>query len=152
MKYTESQIKEFKKLGYNVNSNGQLIKETRLQKIIRVSDAETTMRSIEIKSSSYVERRIANSKRTDFVKSETRVENWWIDEERLAKGLVTTKKPGVDYSLLPDGTKVCRCCQNRYKKSDFYTSTSSKDCLRTICKSCNNKQSKSYLADKKNKK
>lgn len=148
MKYTESQIKEFAKMGYYIDNNGNLTKEVRIQKIIRVSEATQTIKNIELSSLNVSETKtFERSFSTSFTKINSRVKEEWLDPERLIRGLVTLKQKGVDYSLLPDGTKVCRCCQNRYKGTDFYTSQKSKDGLRIICKSCHNKQSKTYLED-----
>ena len=150
-KYTEKEIKEFAKMGYFIDASGNLTKEVQLQKIIRTSEAAITMKSLEVKSFEVITRK-SSAERVQVQRTMgntfTRVQEWFMDEERKAKGLVTMRKPGVDYSLLPDGTKVCRCCQDRFTADHFYISTKSKDGLRPICKKCNNRQSKSYLEDK----
>ena len=151
MKYSEKEIAEFAKMGYSVDANGNVTTEVKLQKIIRTNSDTVTMKSLELKTFQM------NSKKSSEERSKTqrtmgntftRVQEWFMDEERLAKGLVTMKKPGVDYSLLPDGTKVCRCCQDRFSSEHFYGSTQAKDGLRNICKQCFNRQSKTYLEDK----
>ena len=149
-KYSDKEIKEFAKMGYHIDASGNLTKEVKLQKIIRTSEANTTMKSLELKSFEINTKQTAQrtSVQRTVGNTFTRVQDWYMDEERLAKGLVTMKKPGVDYSLLPDGTKVCRCCQERFTAEHFYTSTNSKDGFRPICKQCNNRQSKTYLEDK----
>lgn len=150
-KYSEKEIKEFAKMGYFIDASGNLTKEVQLQKIIRTSEANVTMKSLEVKSFEMNTRK-SSAERVQVQRTMgntfTRVQDWFMDEERLAKGLVTMRKPGVDYSLLPDGTKVCRCCQERFPSDHFYTSTTQKDGFRNICKQCNNRQSKSYLEDK----
>lgn len=153
-KYSDKEIAEFAKMGYYIDASGNLTKEVKLQKIIRTSEANVnmniTMKSIDLKSFEMnskksserviVQRTIGNT----F----TRVQDWFMDEERKARGLVTMRKPEVDYSLLPDGTKVCRCCQDRFTAEHFYHAANTKDGLRPICKQCNNRQSKTYLEDK----
>ena len=149
-KYSDKEIKEFAKMGYHIDASGNLTKEVKLQKIIRTSEANTTMKSLELKSFEINTKQTAQrmSVQRTTGNTFTRVQDWYMDEERLAKGLVTMRKPGVDYSLLPDGTKVCRCCQERFSAEHFYTSTNTKDGFRHICKQCNNRQSKTYLEDK----
>ena len=149
--YTPKQIQEFAKMGYFIDEKGNLTKEVKLQKIIRTNADTQTMKNVDLKSFE-----ISSRKETDERakvqryngNTFTRVQEWFMDEERLARGLVTMKKPGVDYSLLPDGTKVCRCCQDRFTAEHFYTSSTEKDGLRSICRQCNNRQSKSYLEEK----
>ncbi len=151
-KYSQKEIAEFAKMGYSVDENGNLMKEVKLQKIIRTNADTVTMKSLELKSFEMSSRKTSESRvqvQRTVGNTFTRVQDWFMDEERLAKGLVTMRKPGVDYSLLPDGTKVCRCCQDRFTAVDhFYASTTQKDGFRNICKQCNNRQSKSYLEDK----
>ena len=151
MKYSEKEIAEFAKMGYSVDAKGNVTKEVKLQKIIRTNSDTVTMKSLELKTfqmnSKNTSEERAKTQRT-MGNTFTRVQEWFMDEERLSKGLVTMKKPGVDYSLLPDGTKVCRCCQDRFPSDHFYTSTRMKDGLRNICKVCHNRQSKTYLEDK----
>lgn len=150
-KYTPAEIKEFAKMGYSIDENGALTKEVLLQKIIRTNTDVVTMKSLELKSFEMSSRKTSESRvqvQRTVGNTFTRVQDWFMDEERLAKGLVTMRKPGVDYSLLPDGTKVCRCCQDRFSSEHFYTSTQTKDGFRNICKQCNNRQSKTYLDDK----
>ena len=150
-KYSDKEIKEFAKMGYHIDASGNLTKEVKLQKIIRTNTDTLTMKSMEVKSFELSGRK-SSEERTVIQRTMgntfTRVQDWFMDEERLAKGLVTMKKPGVDYSLLPDGTKVCRCCQDRFPSDHFYTSNTQKDGFRNICKKCNNRQSKTYLEDK----
>ena len=152
MKYSVKEIAEFAKMGYSVDANGNVTKEVKLQKIIRTNSDTVTMKSLELKSfqmnskKSSEERTV--SQRT-IGNTFTRVQEWFMDEERLAKGLVTMKKPGVDYSLLPDGTKVCRCCQERFSKELFSVTNANKDSLSNNCKKCDSKRTKSYNADKK---
>jgi hypothetical protein len=151
-KYSQKEIAEFAKMGYYIDENGNLTKEVKLQKIIRTNADTVTMKSLELKTFEMPSRKTSESRvqtQRTVGNTFTRVQDWFMDEERLAKGLVTMRKPGVDYSLLPDGTKVCRCCQDRFTAADhFYTSTTQKDGFRNICKQCNNRQSKSYLEDK----
>ena len=150
-KYTEKEIAEFAKMGYYIDASGTLTKEVKLQKIIRTNADTVTMKSLELKSFEMSLRKSSESRvqvQRTVGNTFTRVQDWFMDEERLAKGLVTMRKPGVDYSLLPDGTKVCRCCQDRFSSDHFYTSTQAKDGFRNICKQCNNRQSKTYLDDK----
>jgi hypothetical protein len=152
MKYTSTQIAEFAKMGYQIDENGNLTKETRIQKIMRTSAAANTIRTIELAETTVkITKEIDRKSPVSSVKLNFRVQEDWLDPERLARGLVTAKQKGVDYSLLPDGTKVCRCCQERTSKDNFYKAASTKDGLRTICKSCNNKQSKTYISDVKKK-
>ena len=150
MKYTQKEIQEFAKMGYQIDSNGNLIKEVRLQKIVRVSAATQTMKSIELtESSSSVTKEVNRKSTSGYTKLNSRVEEHWLDPERLERGLVTEKQKGVDYSLLPDGTKVCRCCQNRYSADNFYKATETKDELRITCKQCQSNASKTYILDLK---
>lgn len=152
MKYTPTQIAEFAKMGYSIDENGNLTKETRIQKIMRTSAAANTIRTIELAETTVkITKEIDRKSPVSSTKLNFRVQEDWLDPERLARGLVTAKQKGVDYSLLPDGTKVCRCCQERTSKDNFYKAASTKDGLRTICKSCNNKQSKTYISDVKKK-
>ena len=152
MKYTSTQIAEFAKMGYQIDENGNLTKETRIQKIMRTSAAANTIRTIELAETTVkITKEIDRKSPVSSVKLNFRVREDWLDPERLARGLVTAKQKGVDYSLLPDGTKVCRCCQERTSKDNFYKASTTKDGLRTICKSCNNKQSKTYISDVKKK-
>ena len=150
MKYTQKEIQEFAKMGYQIDSNGNLIKEVRLQKIVRVSVAAQTIKSIELtESSSSVTKEVNRKSSSGYTKLNSRVEEHWLDPERLERGLVTEKQKGVDYSLLPDGTKVCRCCQNRYSADNFYKASTSKDELRITCKQCQSIASKTYILDLK---
>ena len=152
MKYTQKEIQEFAKMGYQIDSNGNLIKEVRLQKIVRVSVAAKTIKSIELtESSSSVTKEVNRKSTSGYTKLNSRVEEHWLDPERLERGLVTEKQKGIDYSLLPDGTKVCRCCQNRYLADNFYKATTSKDQLRITCKQCQSNASKTYILDLKTK-
>ena len=152
MKYTQKEIQEFAKMGYQIDSNGNLIKEVRLQKIVRVSVAAQTIKSIELtESSSSVTKEVNRKSTSGYTKLNSRVEEHWLDPERLERGLVTEKQKGVDYSLLPDGTKVCRCCQNRYTADNFYKATETKDELRITCKQCFGIASKTYMLDLKTK-
>ena len=150
MKYTQKEIQEFAKMGYQIDSNGNLIKEVRLQKIVRVSAAAQTISSIELtESSSSVTKEVNRKSSSGYTKLNSRVEEHWLDPERLERGLVTEKQKGVDYSLLPDGTKVCRCCQNRYSADNFYKAPTTKDELRITCKQCQSNASKTYIFDLK---
>ena len=150
MKYTQKEIQEFAKMGYQIDSNGNLIKEVRLQKIVRVSAAAQTIKSIELtESSSSVTKEVNRKSTSGYTKLNSRVEEHWLDPERLERGLVTEKQKGVDYSLLPDGTKVCRCCQNRYSADNFYKATTMRDGLRITCKQCQSNASKTYILDLK---
>lgn len=152
MKYTSTQIAEFAKMGYQIDENGNLTKETRIQKIMRTSAAANTIRTIELAETTVkITKEIDRKSPVSSTKLNFRVQEDWLDPERLARGLVTAKQKGVDYSLLPDGTKVCRCCQERTSKDNFYKASTTKDGFRTICKSCNNKQSKTYISDVKKK-
>ena len=149
-KYTSTQIAEFAKMGYSIDENGNLTKETRIQKIMRTSASANTIRTFELAETTVkITKEIDRKSPVSSTKLNFRVQEDWLDPERLARGLVTAKQKGVDYSLLPDGTKVCRCCQERTSKDNFYKAASTKDGLRTICKSCNNKQSKTYISDVK---
>lgn len=151
-KYSDKEIAEFAKMGYHIDASGNLTKEVKLQKIIRTSEANTTMKSFELKSFELSERK-SSDERTSVQRTIgntfTRVQDWYMDEERLAKGLCTMKKPGVDYSLLPDGTKVCRCCQERFTADHFNVTNARKDGKSPNCKKCDSKRTKSYIADKK---
>ena len=153
MKYTQKEIQEFAKMGYRIDSNGNLIKEVRLQKIVRVSAAAQTIRSIELTESSSsvanVTKEVNRKSTSGYNKLNSRVEDHWLNPERLKRGLVTVKQKGVDYSLLSNGTKVCRCCQNRYSADNFYKSTKTKDELRITCKFCQSNASKTYIIDLK---
>lgn len=152
-KYTDVQILEFKKMGYSVNANGVVTKEVKLQKIIRTNEDTQTMARHELKS---FEHTVSIGRDKKVVKryvgnTFTRVEDWWLDEERLAKGLSTAKKPGVDYNLLPDGTKVCRCCQQRYTGSHFNVTNARKDGKSPNCKKCDSLRAKTFNEAKLNK-
>ena len=150
MKYTQKEIQEFAKMGYQIDSNGNLIKEVRLQKIVRVSATAQTISSIELtESSSSVTKEVNRKSSSGYTKLNSRVEEHWLDPERLERGLVTEKQKGIDYSLLPDGTKVCRCCQNRYPADNFYKAPTTKDGLRITCKQCQSIASKTYILDLK---
>ena len=150
MKYTQKEIQEFAKMGYQIDSNGNLIKEVRLQKIVRVSAAAQTIKSIELtESSSSITKEVNRKSTSGYTKLNSRVEEHWLDPERLERGLVTEKQKGVDYSLLPDGTKVCRCCQSRYSADNFYKASATKDELRITCKQCQSNASKTYILDLK---
>ena len=149
-KYTEKEIKEFAKMGYSIDENGNLTKEVKLQKIIRTNADTQTMKNFDLKSfeiSSRKETERATVQRYNG-NTFTRVQDWFMDEERKARGLVTMKKPGVDYSLLPDGTKVCRCCQDRFTADHFSTTNANKDSLSNNCKKCDAKRQKTYLEAK----
>lgn len=150
-KYTEKQLQEFRKMGYFLDEMGNLTKEVKLQKIIRTNADTVTMKQVELKSFDLSTR--TNSE--DRAKVErymgntfTRVQDWFMDEERKARGLVTAKKPGVDYSLLPDGTKVCRCCQDRFTAEHFHATSARKDGLSSNCKKCDYTRTKSYNEEK----
>lgn len=150
--YTEKEIKEFAKMGYFIDASGNLTKEVQLQKIIRTSEANATMKSFELRSFEIASRK-SSEERTSVQRTMgntfTRVQEWFMDEERKAKGLVTMRKPGVDYSLLPDGTKVCRCCQERFSKESFSVTNANKDGLSNNCKQCDSRRTATYNADKK---
>ena len=151
-KYTEKEIKEFAKMGYYIDASGTLTKEVKLQKIIRTNADTVTMKSLELKSFEISSRKETDARakvQRTVGNTFTRVQDWFMDEERLAKGLVTMKKPGIDYSLLPDGTKVCRCCQDRFTAEHFHVTNANKDGLSNNCKKCDAKRTKSYNADKK---
>lgn len=146
-KYTEAQILEFKKMGYHIDNTGQLTKEVKLQKIIRTNSDTMTMKNYELKSFEMKTRKTTEERTTvqrTMGNKFTRVEEWFMDEERLARGLATMKKPGVDYSLLPDGTKVCRCCQDRFTAEHFHVTNARKDGKSPNCKLCDAKRTKSY--------
>lgn len=148
--YTEKEIKEFAKMGYFIDASGNLTKEVQLQKIIRTSEANVTMKSLDLKSFEMNSRK--TSERTSVQRTMgntfTRVQDWFMDEERKAKGLATMRKPGVDYSLLPDGTKVCRCCQERFPADHFHVTNARKDGKSPNCKKCDSRRTASYNADK----
>ena len=151
-KYTEKEIKEFAKMGYSIDENGNLKKEVKLQKIIRTNSDTLTMKNVDLKSFEISSRKETEARakvQRTVGNTFTRVQDWFMDEERLARGLVTMRKPGVDYSLLPDGTKVCRCCQDRFTADHFSTTNANKDTLSNNCKKCDAKRTKSYIADKK---
>ena len=153
-KYTEKEIKEFAKMGYSIDENGNLTKEVKLQKIIRTNSDTLTMKNVDLKSFE-----ISSRKETDARakvqryngNTFTRVQEWYMDEERKARGLATMKKPGIDYSLLPDGTKVCRCCQDRFTAEHFSTTNARKDGKSPNCKKCDSLRTKTYLEAKANK-
>ena len=153
-KYTAKQIEEFRKMGYYVNENGELTKEVKLQKIIRTNEAATTIKNFELKSFEMNSRNVSEDRKkiqryngNTF----TRVQEWFMDEERKARGLATMKKPGVDYSLLLDGTKVCRCCQERFTAEHFHTTNARKDGKSQNCKQCDAVKTKTYNQEKYNK-
>lgn len=148
MKYSASQIKEFAKMGYKIDESGNLIKEIRIQKIIRTNSASETIRNIELKEKEYKNNIIADRKSpVGYTKVNSRIKEFWLDPERLARGLVTARQKGVDYNALPDGTKVCRCCQNRLKIENFSNAVANKDGKMYICKECDNRRVKSYKKD-----
>ena len=152
-KYTEKELKEFRKMGYHIDENGNLTKEVKLQKIIRTNADTVTMKQFELKTFDMNTRTNSEDRATVqryMGNTFTRVQDWFMDEERLARGLVTMKKPGVDYSLLPDGTKVCRCCQDRFTADKFNITNARKDGLSSNCKKCDSLRTKSYNADKAN--
>lgn len=151
-KYTEKQIKEFAKMGYFIDENGNLTKEVPLQKIIRTNTDTQTMKNLDLKSF-HMNTRNESEERAKVQRTMgnqfSRVQEWYMDEERLAKGLATMKKPGIDYSLLPDGTKVCRCCQERYPADHFSATNSRKDGKSQNCKKCDSRRQKTYMEAKK---
>ena len=150
--YTSKQIQEFAKMGYFIDEKGNLTKEVKLQKIIRTNSDTQTMKNVDLKSFEISSRKETDARakvQRTVGNTFTRVQDWFMDEERLARGLVTMRKPGVDYSLLPDGTKVCRCCQDRFTADHFSTTNANKDSLSNNCKKCDAKRTKSYNADKK---
>ena len=150
-KYTEKEIAEFAKMGYYIDASGTLTKEVKLQKIIRTNADTVTMKSLELKSFEMSLRKSSESRvqvQRTVGNTFTRVQDWFMDEERLARGLVTMRKPGVDYSLLPDGTKVCRCCQDRFTADHFSTTNARKDGKSQNCKMCDSKRQKTYLEAK----
>jgi len=70
------------------------------------------------------------------------------DDQRKALGMVTTRNPNISYHLLPDNTKVCRCCQQR-KPADAFSNTQqkyAKDEKRSNCKVCNDRYVKVFMA------
>ena len=138
-------------MGYYIDASGTLTKEVKLQKIIRTNADTVTMKSLELKSFEMSLRKSSESRvqvQRTVGNTFTRVQDWFMDEERLARGLVTMRKPGVDYSLLPDGTKVCRCCQDRFTADHFSTTNANKDSLSNNCKKCDAKRQKTYLEAK----
>ena len=150
-KYTPKELKEFEKMGYFLDEMGNLTKEVKLQKIIRTNADTITMKQFELKSFETNSRNVSEDRATVqryMGNTFTRVQDWFMDEERLARGLVTMKKPGVDYLLLPDGTKVCRCCQDRFTADKFNITNARKDGLSSNCKKCDSLRTKSYNADK----
>lgn len=150
--YSAKEIKEFEKMGYHIDEKGNLTKEVKLQKIIRTNTDATTIKNFDLKSFEIN----SNSKKISDRKMNqryvgntfTRVQEWFMDEEKLARGLATMKKPGVDYSLLSDGTKVCRCCQNRYTGDHFSANNAVKDGKMIYCKECDTRRLKSYNEEK----
>ena len=75
MKYTQKEIQEFAKMGYQIDSKGNLIKEVRLQKIVRVSAAAQTIRSIELtETSSSVTKEVNRKSTSGYTKLNSRVE------------------------------------------------------------------------------
>ena len=150
-KYTPAEIKEFAKMGYSIDEKGNLTEEVKLQKIIRTNSDTQTMKNVELKSFEISSRKETEARakvQRTVGNTFTRVQDWFMDEERLARGLVTMRKPGVDYSLLPDGTKVCRCCQDRFTADHFSTTNANKDSLSNNCKKCDAKRQKTYLEAK----
>lgn len=150
-KYTPKELKEFEKMGYFLDEMGNLTKEVKLQKIIRTNADTVTMKQFELKSFE-MNSRINSEDRAKVQRyignTFTRVQDWFMDEERKARGLATMKKPGVDYSLLPDETKVCRCCQERYTADHFSTTSARKDGKSQNCKKCDSLRTKTYNEDK----
>lgn len=142
--YTEKQIQEFKKMGYEVEMNGQVKTETVLEKKIKRKVAEESeSMSITLSSGRYSDKTLDRAVKS-YIKTTTRVKADMTDEERLELGLVTTKRPGVSYLVLSDDSKVCRCCQKRKMSSFFSNAINAKDNKMAICKDCDNKRGKSY--------
>lgn len=144
-RYTDAQIAEFKKMGYDINSKGELVKETRLQKITRTSVDNQTINSLKVSRGTLEEKQYGDRKSsTGYVQKGTRVKEEYTDEQRKIRGLVTTRKKGISYMLLKDDTKVCRCCQERLHKSHYSVTLSRKDLLSPICKECDNTRGKTF--------
>jgi len=78
--------------------------------------------------------------------------NTLSDEKRQKLGLVITKVPGVEYKLMTDGTKICRCCQSRKPAKFFSNQQSQVDKKLVICKDCDSIGGKIRRADKVSKK
>ena len=149
--YSSKQIQEFAKMGYFIDEKGNLTKEVKLQKIIRTNSDTQTMKNVELKSFEISSRKETEARakvQRTVGNTFTRVQEWFMDEERKERGLATMKKPGVDYSLLPDGTKVCRCCQDRFTADHFSTTNARKDGKSQNCKKCDAKRQKTYLEAK----
>ena len=135
-RYTESEIKEFKKMGYNINPDGSLGEATRLQKTLKVKDS---LNSFQQNSMNMV---LSSSKTKSYKSSSRKVTNQSThfirtisdsDIQRQALGLSITRNPDLDYYLLPDGSKVCRCCQQRKMANEFYNSEFTTDRKESVC-------------------
>jgi hypothetical protein len=144
--YTEKQIQEFKKMGYDVELDGNVKTETVLEKKIkrRAAEESESMRIVLTSSDSIYRDRALDRAISSYVRTTTRVKADMTDEDRLELGLVTSQRPGVSYLVLSDDSKVCRCCQKRKMSSFFSNTITAKDGKMAICKSCDNKRGKSY--------
>ena len=144
--YTESQIIEFKKMGYDVSKMGVVMSETRLEKKIRQNNYELESMKIPLCEEVRFSDTSINKFITKYKKTNSRVEINMTDTDRLSKGFVTEKQPGINYLLLSDGTKICRCCQKR-KPSNFFSNTKkTQDQKMPICKDCDYIRGKTYRA------
>ena len=153
--YTEKDIKDFKAMGYEIDSQGNLVKETKLQKTVRTKEGIASNQALSKmlpivrtnRNSTKINKTPGSVNRIKWTRSGL---NDYTELERLAKGLVTQRQPGIEYNMLTDGTKVCRSCQNR-KPSNFYSNDAiRKDGKNSCCKDCDYLRAKSYKAEKKN--
>jgi len=105
-RYTEKELQEFSKMGYNISPDGNLTKETYLQRSIKKSENGISEKLSLQKTLSEKVRYSTKVKINKFssVKRFTRVDNSLEDSVKLRKGLVTTKQPGIVYTMLSDGT------------------------------------------------
>jgi len=150
--YTTEEIKELAKLGYIINSSGKMNEPTRLERIVNKQkqvDQETFAKKVIKSDSTYTEYTIGNKS------GYTQKFHQNIDSEdkhlRFKQGLVLPKVENIEYSLLNDNTKVCRCCQERKEGKDFPKSSKTIDNLMSICRICNRRRGKMYQLAKKEK-
>lgn len=154
--YTKQQLAEFAKMGYKVDANGNLANETKLQKIVNAKKGLAENIALSMAKPLVQSERYSDCDQTGKTNSSDK--KWFrknldilSEEQRMERGLVTKRRPGYVYSALPDGTKICRCCQDR-KPLDFFNNTlRNKDGKSTICKDCDHNRQKSYLKEKFNK-
>lgn len=149
--YSQKQIEELAKMGVIVTPEGMnLSKETRLERLLRVKNAELVLsKEKAIVKTQMFSGIVANTGGYLSPKSFTREGIFsFSDQERYNQGLVTEKIPGYVYTTMDDGTKICRCCQDR-KESNYYSNCSTTvDNKMIICKDCDCRKGKTYRAAK----